>query len=92
VTFAGMTRPGKVEIVEAAALVGEASTATTRTEGKNKILMRARDLLCQGILRSEDFWRSVLSERTEYAKASFREEIRLVKEIGDGSITCPPPS
>lgn len=85
-----MTRPGKVEILQAAALVGEASTANASSEDKE--LIEARAILCQGILRSEDFWRGVLSERTEYPNASFREEIRLLKEIGGGAIKCPPPS
>jgi pimeloyl-ACP methyl ester carboxylesterase len=92
VTFAGMTRPGKVEILQAAALVGDVSTANANTEDKNKQLMEAKGILCRGILRSEDFWRGVLSERTDYEHASFREEIRLLKEIGGGSIECPPPS
>jgi hypothetical protein len=91
VTFAGMTHPGKVEILEAAALVGETSRSNINDDDKEKQLMRARDVLCRGILRSENFWRGVLSEKLEYTNASFREEIRLAKEIGGGSIKCPPP-
>jgi hypothetical protein len=88
VDFSGMTEPGKVGILRAAASVGKAQSYDPQSKAEK--LAEASVYLCKGIHRSETFWRDVLSERRQYPNASFREEIRLLNEIGGGNIHCPP--
>lgn len=89
--FAGKTQPGKVQLVLAAAYLGKSLYGNVPAEEKNSALESARSELCTGILKNEQFWRNILNGLTPYPNASFVEEIRLLRMIGGGNISCPRP-
>lgn len=88
--FAGKTSNGRVQILLAAAYVGQSFRTDIGTEEHQNALQRARIELCEGIRKNEDFWRAVLKGSTPYPNASFKEEIRLLRMIDDGQAPCPP--
>jgi hypothetical protein len=84
--YKGSTEKGKVQIELSAAFVGK-SQSLNGSE-KDSARNTARQELCEGIAQNENFWRNVLQKRAPYPRASFKEEIRLLKEIGGGDIIC----
>jgi tetratricopeptide (TPR) repeat protein len=84
--YRGSTQKGKVQIELAAAFVGKSRGLTDAA--KDDALGMAKKELCEGIAQNDSFWRDVLKKRAPYPRASFKEEIGLLKQIGGGDIAC----
>jgi tetratricopeptide (TPR) repeat protein len=90
-SFVGKVANGRVQVLLAAAHAGQALRSDTSIDERQNARKQAHRELCKGILKDENFWRSVLKRTTPYPNASFKEEIRLLEAIGGGTIPCPPP-
>jgi tetratricopeptide (TPR) repeat protein len=86
--FRGPSAPGIVQIVLSAAEVGQSTRADVDSTARSTAAQQAKETLCIGISKSESYWRSVLNSTTPFQMASFREEIRLLSEIGGGNVVC----
>jgi tetratricopeptide (TPR) repeat protein len=84
--YRGSTQKGKVQIELSAALVGKSLSLTGAD--KENARKTAKQELCEGIAQNDSFWRDILRNRAPYPRASFKQEIRLVKQIGGGDVAC----
>jgi tetratricopeptide (TPR) repeat protein len=87
--FRGMSEPGIVPIILAAAQTGQTTKTQMAKKQKQAATIEAKKNLCTGINQAEPHWRSILNGTATFLHASFKEEISLLKEIGGGKVSCP---
>lgn len=86
--YGGQTDRGIAQITLAAAEAGRIISGVIPQSQMTAASEEAKKELCEGIKKSEDFWRAVLRGTRPLIHYSFAEEKRLAATLGGATIAC----